>query len=79
MTDVPRRLSVHDADYDPTIGDRLVVLIDGVDQYGRAESYDIDAGTVTRAKLNADGNLYCEGDEVAIETVHGKVEVSWKA
>lgn len=77
MTEIPRRLSVHDEGYDPSIGMRLVVLLDGVDQRGRAEAYDLDAGTVTRAKHDAQGNVYCEGDEIALETVHGIVEVFW--
>lgn len=75
----PRRLSVHDEGYDPAIGARLRVLLDGVSQDGRCEAYDIDAGTVIRCKLDEQGHIYAEGDEVARETVTGKVEVSWRA
>lgn len=77
MTDIPRRLSVHDEDYNPAIGARLVIFFDGEDQHGRAEGYDLEAGTVTRAKHDANGKIFCVGDEIAIETVHGKVEVFW--
>ena len=75
MTSVPRRLSVHDEGFDQAAAADLVIHLDGVKQ-ANANAYDMDAGTVTRAKLDADGNLYCEGDEVAIETVHGCVEVA---
>ena len=61
MVTIPRRLSIHDADYDPMLGARLIVMLDGVNQHGRVEAYDLDAGTVTRAKLDADGRLVIEG------------------
>ncbi|KQM99433.1 hypothetical protein ASE77_00085 [Sphingomonas sp. Leaf226] len=35
--------------------------LDGVDQHGRVEAYDLDAGTVTRAKVDADGRFVIEG------------------
>lgn len=79
MNAPPRRLSVHDADYDPAIGARVHVLLDGVDQRGRCEAYDADAGTVTRCKHDETGKAYVVGDEIAMETVTGKVEVSWRA
>ena len=75
MIDIPRRLSVTDADYDPRVGEGLIVMLDGVDQWGRAEGYDIDGGTVTRAKHDAQGRIYADGDEIAMETVTGFVEV----
>lgn len=78
MTDVPRRLSTHDDDYDPRVGERLTVLLDGVDQRGRVEAYDLDAGTVTRAKHDAEGRIFVDGDEIAMETVAGHVEVLWR-
>ena len=74
----PRRLSVHDVGYDPALGSRLCVLLDGVSQDGRCEAYDIDAGTVIRCKLDEQGYIYAEDDEVARETVSGKVEVKWR-
>lgn len=78
MTDVPRRLSVDDEDYDPAVGARVVVLLDGIDQCGRCTGYDIDAGAVTRAKHDASGNAYVEDGEFAVETVQGVVEVHWR-
>jgi hypothetical protein len=76
---VPRRLSVSDPDYDPSIGERLTVRLDGDDQHGRAEAYDLDAQTVTRCKHDAAGKIYLEGEWIAMETVHGVVTVEWKA
>jgi len=61
MVTIPRRLSTHDIDYDPSLGARLVVMLDGVDQHGCAEAYDLDAGTVTRAKVDADGRWAIAG------------------
>jgi hypothetical protein len=78
MTDVPRRLSTHDDGYDPRVGEQLTVLLDGVDQHGRVEAYDMDAGTVTRAKHDTEGRIFVDGDEIAMETVAGHVEVLWR-
>lgn len=78
MNAPPRRLSVHDEGYDPAIGARVCVMLDGVSQDGRCEAYDADAGTVTRCKLDADGKAFAVGDEIAMETVTGRVEVSWR-
>lgn len=76
MNAPPRRLSTEDADYDSTIGMRVCVLLDGIEQR-RLIAYDVDAGTVTRAKLNEAGEIYCVGDEVAMEVASGLVEVHW--
>ncbi|MEH3121992.1 MAG: hypothetical protein PGN16_08440 [Sphingomonas phyllosphaerae] len=76
---VPRRLSVSDPDYDPSIGERLTVRLDGVDQHGRAEAYDLDAQTVTRCKHDAAGKIYLDGDIIAMEMVGGVVTVEWRA
>ncbi len=76
MLSIPRRLNVYDADFNPAYIGRLVVLLDGEDQAGFATGYDLDAGTVTRAKKNERGEVYVEDDEIAMETVAGKVEVS---
>ncbi|TCP91878.1 hypothetical protein C8J42_103570 [Sphingomonas sp. PP-CE-1A-559] len=79
MSSPPRALSVHDADYDPAVGESIVVRLDGVDQHGRVEAYDVDAGTVTRCKLDARGYTFAEDDEIARETVHGVVTAEFKA
>ncbi len=76
MLSIPRCLNVYDADFNPAYIGRLVVLLDGEDQAGFATGYDLDAGTVTRAKKNERGEVYVEDDEIAMETVAGKVEVS---
>lgn len=79
MMDIPRRLSVHDDDYDPAAGATLVISLDGIDQHGRVTAYDIDAGTVTRCKHDAQGRVCVEGDQIGMETVHGLVTVERKA
>ena len=75
MTDVPRRLSSDDADFQSWVG-RLFVHVDGVEQSGIVSAYDLDAGTVVRAKLNEQGEIYADGDTVATETIRGNVVVS---
>lgn len=77
MTEPPRRLSTEDGDF-PEWAGRVLVFLDGVDQAGRCTAYDVDAGTVTRAKLNEAGELYCVHDEIAMEIVSDKVEVRLK-
>ena len=67
MVTIPRRLSIHDADYDPTLGEQLIVKLDGVDQHGRVQAYNLDAGTVTRAKLDADGRWVIKGTPCAAD------------
>ncbi|MBT2242674.1 hypothetical protein JQK15_03910 [Sphingobium sp. BHU LFT2] len=78
MKEVPRRLCVDDADYDPQVGESLIVSLDGVDQYGQATAYDLDAGTVTRVKRDEKGLILINGDEVVLETVSGDVDVRWR-
>ena len=74
MTDLPRKLDVEGAAELGVIG-RVQITVDGVDQYGRATAYDLDAGTVTRYQHDERGKFFVIGDEVAMETVRGDVRV----
>lgn len=75
----PRAYSIGQADFDPEIGRRLRISVDGVEQKEVVE-YDCDAGTVLKNKLGADGRpmLNDERDDVLRETVRGLVTVEWK-
>jgi len=81
MSDVaiPTRYSVFDEDFDWDLGHRLIISLDGVEQE-QVVAYDIEAGTVTRNKLNEAGEVYVDPvlEEVAKETVHGTVTVTLK-
>ena len=56
------------------IGAWLTIWLDGVKQ-SYAVAYDIAAGTLIRFALNERGAVIAEGDEVKLETVHGRVVV----
>ena len=75
----PLRYSVGQEDFNPAIGKRLRILVDGVEQQQVVE-YDCEAGTVLKNKLGEDGHpmLNKERDAVARETVRGTVTVEWK-
>jgi hypothetical protein len=74
----PRAYSVEQSDFNPEIGRRLRICVDGVEQKEVVE-YDCDAGTVLRNKLDAEGRVQVNPnrDEVWRETVCGKVTVEW--
>ncbi len=76
-TEIPTRLSADDPDFDPNVGRMLVVALDGVEQR-KVSAYDIDAGTVTRAVPDADGQAQVKPgtDEIWIEVVSGIVTVT---
>ncbi|WP_395391582.1 hypothetical protein WBP07_12960 [Novosphingobium sp. BL-8A] len=80
MIEIPSRYSVDQEDFDPDLGQRLVIALDGIDQYGRVHSYDIEAGTVTRCKRDDSGQAYVGPgtDDIAMETIHGVVSVTLK-
>lgn len=77
----PIRYSGSQPDFDPAIGSRIELWLDGVrldDEDHRISSYDCEAGTIIRALLNSDGCIYADGDKIAEETLTGKVEARWK-
>ncbi len=55
-------------------GEQVHIYLDGVEQRN-CTTADSAEGWVERAKLNADGEVYAIGDEIAQEIVHGKVEI----
>lgn len=81
MTEIPPSYLVDQKDYDPALGSRLVVTVDGVDQRGRVAAYGIEAETLTRCKHDQRGCAYVApgADKVAMETVHGVINVTLKA
>lgn len=74
----PVRYSIGQADFDPAIGNRLRVFVDGAEQKEVVE-YDCEAGTVLRNKLDDQGNAQLNEakDEVLRETITGNVTVDW--
>lgn len=82
MTDdaPPRRLSITDASYDPSVGFRLQIFLDGIEQ-DLATGYDLDADTVTRYKADRNGDPLKDRKtgQLIRETKSGEIEVSWKA
>lgn len=76
---IPVRGSVFDDDFDHELGRRLVISLDGAVQK-QVVAYDIEAGSITRNKLNDAGEAYVDPvlEEVAKETVHGTVTVTLK-
>lgn len=80
--EIPRALSTDEASphYRPDvffIGNRIDIMLDG-EVCNEVTAYDMDAGIVVRAKLNADGDIFLNeaGDGVAEETLHGVVTVT---
>lgn len=76
----PLRYAVSQDDFDPEIGSRLRIFLDGVEQREVIE-YDCDAGTLLRNKLNAEGNVQIDPtqpDQVWTEHLTGTVTVEWK-
>jgi hypothetical protein len=78
-TSPPRAYSIGQPDFNPEIGRRLRICVDGIEQREVVE-YDCDAGTVLKNKLGHDGRpmLNDARDAVARETVRGTVTVEWK-
>ena len=71
----PVRLSVDDEDFDTELGRRCRVFLDGV-EIDQVIAYDIDAGTVTRLRTDANGNIVAVLGEVLNDTLTGVVEVT---
>lgn len=77
MTSIPRRASIEDHDVDRDAAARWCICVDGAEQKS-VVAFDMDAGTVTRHRLDKDGNAQPDetGKSVAIETIVGVVAVS---
>lgn len=56
-------------------GLRVDVYLDGVEQKN-VDTVDCSEGWIRRCKLDADGHIYAEGDEVATEIVMGRVTIA---
>ncbi|MDR6851047.1 hypothetical protein J2Y54_000540 [Sphingomonas sp. BE123] len=80
MTDQPpRAYDIGQPDYDPAIGHRLAICLDGELQ-SDVFAFDANAGWVRRNARDGSGNLIIDRDpdRVRTETVAGTVTVEWK-
>lgn len=79
LIEPPVRYSVGQDDFDPDVGRRLRILVDGVEQREVVE-YDCEAGAVLKNKLGDDRRpqLNEKRDEILRETVTGNVTVGWR-
>ena len=76
----PRAYSIGQPDFNPDIGRRLRICVDGVEQREVVE-YDCDAGTVLKNRLNSEGRAQVDPnnrEQVWRETVRGNVTAEWK-
>lgn len=74
----PVRLSVLQEDYDPSIGPRLRIFLDDVEQFD-VVAYDCEKGAILRQVTSATGQVVVDQvkGEVKTETVRGVVTVDW--
>ncbi|MAG24942.1 hypothetical protein CMI47_05120 [Candidatus Pacearchaeota archaeon] len=75
MTEAPAAYSVDDLRFDPAIGARLDIMLDGK-PVTKVVAYDTIKGQVLRLKTGEDGNLVLNAarDDVVRELLEGKVE-----
>lgn len=80
MTEAPAAYSVDDACFDPAIGARLDITLDGK-PVTKVIAYDTIKGQVLRLKTGEDGNLVLNAarDEVVREMLEGKVEATLRS
>lgn len=70
----PQKLSIADSALLAKWAGRIEVLLDGA-LIDRVIEYDVEAGTVTRYRLNEEGRVYVVDGAAAEETLRGQVEV----
>jgi len=77
MPDAPIRYSVHDPDFNPRLGARLRICLDGIQQE-RVISYDIAKGMIVRHVVDEHGHpvINVERDAIQTEEVYGAVAVT---
>lgn len=76
---VPRRYDVGAPDFDPAVGQRLTILLDGQEQ-PLVIAYDCDEGWAERYVVDGKGNIQLdrERQQAKTECVYGDVVVRWK-
>lgn len=74
--ELPYRLEVGRPGWHRFLG-RIIVLLDGRD-VPRCTGFDVEKGIARVQKLDEAGRIYLEDDQVAQETLRGRVEVRWK-
>lgn len=75
-TSPPARYSIGQDDFDPEIGRRVLIRLDGIEQRQVVE-YDCAQGEVVSNKVDDKGIVQIDGEGVARETLHGNVTVEW--
>lgn len=76
MTTAPTRYSASQPDFDPELGSRLVIRVNGA-ELKDVLAYDAEAGWVDRLERDIEGNpvLLKARGELAIERVKGAVTI----
>lgn len=77
MVDAPPRYSIFDRDFDPELGCRLRITLNGVEQT-KVTAYDIEAGWLDRHEVDEAGNVVIdrEREDMSIERVSGSLVVT---
>ena len=75
----PTRYSIHDQDFDLSVGERLIISVDGVKQNLVIE-YDCDTGTVLKHIADSEGHPRSNplNTDTLKETIQGQVTVEWR-
>lgn len=75
----PASYSINQLDYDPDVGARLRIFVDGVEQRN-VTAYDCGAGTVVKFTLGSDGQPVIDplSHTIVSETATGTVTVEWR-
>lgn len=72
MTTAPLRYSIAAPDYDPALGNRLVITVDG-DHFRDVAAYDVIAGWVDTAAHDDNGVIMEKDGQFCVRRYHGKV------
>ncbi|ETI63007.1 hypothetical protein C100_14970 [Sphingobium sp. C100] len=77
MTGAPSRYSIEDRDYDPALGCRLHIELNGIRQ-DKVIAYDAEAGWVDRHEVDAAGLPVIDRtrETISVERVTGLVAVT---
>lgn len=80
MTDIPRAYSTAHPDFNPDLGQKLKIFVNGIEQQ-KVIGYDIDAGRVLRYEVDERGNCIVDRikQDVMTEEVFGEVTVTMDA
>lgn len=76
---LPARYDISQADYNPEIGRRLLIKLDGIKQ-DMVLAYDAEQGWLIRYRTDENGQIIIdrEHDRAKQETVYGVVTIDWR-